>query len=131
MSSFFPIMQRVAECSIQLQFQFHQYSNPSGLKYNQQCCDDIDGTSICISDCDTVFSRICLGPGGSAENCPWSDYVLTPGFVGEHNIQFTDSIGDIDNPFGFTVTSHVIQSTFMHVFLQYSLVNPKIPYIYI
>ena len=99
----------MAECSIQLEFQFHQYSNPSGNKYNQNCCDQ---PSFCISACDTVFSRICLGPGGSTENCPWSEHMLTPGAVGENSIQFTDSIGAIGNPFSITVASQVIHSTF-------------------
>ena len=96
----------VAECSVELSFQFHQYSNPSGVKYDQECCDGFLGTA-CIPACDTTFTRICLGPGDSSENCPWSDYVLTPGFVGSDSIQFTDNIGAIKNPFNFTVTSQV------------------------
>ena len=56
--------------------------------------------------------RICLGPGGSSENCPWSEYVRTPGDVGGNIIQFTDRIGDVENPFSFTVTSLVSHSPF-------------------
>ena len=117
----FSFQQRVADCSIQLQFQFHQYNNPAGLKCNRKCCDVIDVFGYCSSACDTAFTRICLGPGGNSEDCPWSDYMLTPGKVGVNSIQFIDKIGDIDNPFTFTVTSQVIDLTFNR-FLQYSVI---------
>ena len=99
--SFLRSLQQLTGGSFHLKCQISQYRNPSGNQANGWCCEPL---SFCFDSCDTEFEEICLGPGGSSEGCPWSEYVLSPGSVGGNNIQFTDTVGSVSNPFSFTVT---------------------------
>lgn len=106
-SLFFSQLSAIAAASsssYQVEFQFHDYHNPTGYKANGACCDWFFG---CEPTCETIFDKICLGPGDLeswGQDCPWEGYVLEPGYVGDDSIMFGATIGSISNPFSFTTS---------------------------
>ena len=97
-----PQLLSLSRADYELQVEAVSYANPSGRRFDGDCCDF--SLISCRNDCDTHL-EFCFRPPGYSdafdEDCPLG--ILTAGSVGDDTITFGDSIGQLSNPFAIHV----------------------------